>query len=143
MPKARGTHIHKLGVERVHPLPGQAPAWQHLGAEIFHDGVTDAEQLLDELQPFFTFCIETDGELAVMQGVEVGRGIQLLLIRSLFTCRFFAQSIELRVRMNFLRAGQIDWLRIVAHDARYGVIAMTVPSVRAFYMDHLCAVMCE
>ena len=88
--------------------------------------------------------VEADRELAVVERVEVRRGVELLLSRDLGGGRrLFAERVELRVRVDLFRTRQPGRLRLVADDARRGVVAMVVIATGAFNMDDLGAVMCE
>ena len=59
-----------------------------------------------------------------MQGVEVWRGVQLLLSRGLAGWRFFAQRIELRVRVG-LRVLRVRAVRLVQVVLRVQVFLLS------------------
>ena len=66
VPKTRRTHVNESRIDGVESLPGKAPARQHLGTEVFHQRIAHADETLDDLQSFWTFGVETDGELSIV-----------------------------------------------------------------------------
>ena len=76
VPKTRRTHVNELRIDGVESLPGKAPAWQHLGTEVFHQRIAHADETLDDLQSFWTPGVENDGELSIVQSIEVRRSVE-------------------------------------------------------------------
>src|SRR4029079_950090 len=105
------------------------------------EGIADADQTLDELQALGTLRIQADRELAVVQRVEVRRGVELPLARVFVVGhRLVANRVELRVRVDLLRARELGGPRLVAGDARRRVETMIVEAAGTLDVDHLRAV---
>src|SRR5262249_45176605 len=92
---------------------------EHVGAEVFHDGVALGNQAFDDFNAFGVARVEADRELAVMQRVEVRVGVELLL------------------------ALHIVRLRRIGGEAAVRRETMIVPAAGALDVDHLRTVMRE
>src|SRR5688572_17221904 len=104
MPEARRAHVDEPRVDLMNAFPGEAPARQHLGAEVFDQGIALADKALDDLPSLRNLRIEADRELAIVEGVEVWRGVELFLSRDLGGCRWlFVERVELRVGVDLFR----------------------------------------